>query len=85
MSGRLLAAGAFALEFAVEGAFGLAGGAGEALEGFLFIEVFLGLEAGELGGDGFAGSDCFPGLRSETRGTRQASNLMRLDYGAYRS
>ena len=56
-------AGAFALEFAVELAFGLAQFAGETLEGFFFVEVGFGLEAGDAGGDGL------PGLRIRTWGT----------------
>jgi hypothetical protein len=48
------------LEFAVEFALGLAHFAGEALEGFLLVDAGFGLQAGALGGDGFAGG--FPSL-----------------------
>ncbi len=61
---ELVQAGAFALEFAVELAFGLAEFAGEALEGFFFVDAGFGLEAGDASGDGL------PGLRFQTWGTR---------------
>ena len=44
----LFASGAFALEFAIELTLGLAELAREALEGFFFVEVRFGLEAGHL-------------------------------------
>ncbi len=70
---QLFAFCAFALEFAVELAFGLAQFAGEALEGFLFVDAGFGLEAG------YAGGDRFPGLRIQTWGTRFGSVGGRFD------
>ena len=65
----LFAARAFALEFAIEFAFGLAGFASESLEGFFFVEVGLGLETGDFGGE------AFPVLRIPTWGTRLCSGF----------
>ena len=50
------AAGALALEFAVEVAFGTVELAGEALEGFFLVDSGLGLKAGDAVGYGFPGS-----------------------------
>ncbi len=59
----------FALEFAVQLALGLTKFAGEALEGFLFVDAGFGLEAG------YAVGDSFPGLRIQTWGTRLGSGF----------
>src|SRR6185437_16356764 len=48
-------AGAFALELAVEVAFGLAAFAGEALEGFFFVDAGFGLDLGDTGSDARVG------------------------------